>query len=146
MTTTIRALEPRDRAGWQPLWAAYNAFYRHEATPADDDATFKRLCERSDGLFGLVALGPDDEPVGLAHALTHASTWTTAPYCYLEDLFVAASARGTGAARALITAVWAEADALGAGRVHWHTQEFNAPARSLYDAIAHRTSFVVYER
>jgi hypothetical protein len=29
--------------------------------------------------------------------------------------------------------------------VYWHTQQFNAPGRSLYDAVAHNTSFIVYE-
>ncbi|HEU0317849.1 MAG TPA: GNAT family N-acetyltransferase, partial [Solirubrobacteraceae bacterium] len=67
-------------------------------------------------------------------------------YCYLEDLFVARAARGGGAGRALIEAVYAAADARGADRVYWHTQEFNAPARSLYDTVGRRTSFIVYTR
>jgi len=33
----------------------------------------------------------------------------------------------------------------GAGRLYWHTQEYNGRARSLYDQVAHLTSFVVYE-
>ena len=37
-------------------------------------------------------------------------------------------------------------DESGAGSVYWLTQEYNAPARSLYDTLAHRTSFVVYQR
>ena len=31
----------------------------------------------------------------------------------------------------------------GPASVYWLTQEYNAPARSLYDTLAHRTSFVV---
>ena len=57
-----------------------------------------------------------------------------------------ATRRGTGHGPALIEAVYARADALGADRVYWHTQEYNGAARSLYDQVAHRTSFVVYER
>jgi GNAT superfamily N-acetyltransferase len=38
------------------------------------------------------------------------------------------------------------ADEKGSDRVYWTTQEYNAPARSLYDKIGRRTSFVVYER
>ena len=33
----------------------------------------------------------------------------------------------------------------GAGRLYWHTQEYNGRARSLYDQVARPTSFVVYE-
>ena len=83
---------------------------------------------------------------GLAHCVLHPSTWTTATYCYLEDLFVIRGARGTGAGRELIEAMYREADARGATKVYWHTQAFNSPARSLYDELAHLTSFVKYER
>jgi imidazolonepropionase-like amidohydrolase len=38
------------------------------------------------------------------------------------------------------------ADGFGPASVYWLTQEYNAPARSLYDTLAHRTSFVVYRR
>ena len=143
---TVRALEARDRDGWQPLWAGYNAFYRHE--PAEDvtEGTFDRLCAGRDGLLGLVAADRDDRPVGLAHLVFHPSTWALGPYCYLEDLYVAPVARGTGAAQALFAGVYAEADARGASRVYWLTQAYNGAARSLYDGVGHLTSFVVYER
>ena len=41
---------------------------------------------------------------------------------------------------------FAEADRRGSDRVYWHTQQYNAPARSLYDVLGYATSFVVYER
>jgi GNAT superfamily N-acetyltransferase len=142
----VRALEERDREAWRPLWDGYNAFYRNAPSDKVTEATFSRLCARADGFIGLAALDGDDQLVGIAHAVLHPSTWTTATYCYLEDLFVASRARGGDAGRALIEAVYAEADARGAVRVYWHTQQYNAPARSLYDEVGRPTSFVVYER
>jgi GNAT superfamily N-acetyltransferase len=68
------------------------------------------------------------------------------PNCYLEDLFVDPSARGSGAAKALILAVEEAARAAGAFRLYWHTQEYNAAARSLYDTITPRSSFIVYRK
>jgi len=47
--------------------------------------------------------------IGFAHYLLHRSTWAQVCYCYLEDLFVEPSARGSGAGRALIAAVEAAA-------------------------------------
>jgi hypothetical protein len=44
----------------------------------------------------------------------------------------------------LIEAVYAFADGFGPASVYWLIREYNAPARSLYDTLAHRTSFVVY--
>jgi GNAT superfamily N-acetyltransferase len=78
--------------------------------------------------------------------LFHRSTWSVSDICYLEDLFVDHDARGLGAGRALIEAVYHAADRAGAGGVYWMTQEFNADGRALYDTLARRTSFIRYER
>ncbi|MBO0713556.1 MAG: GNAT family N-acetyltransferase [Acidimicrobiales bacterium] len=139
----IRPIIENDYGEWQQLWDAYLDFYRRELTEATTLATFARLCQRADGLFGFVAEA-GTSLVGFAHALVHPSTWSEAGYCYLEDLFVAPPARGTGVARELLEAVIAEGHHRQVGRIYWHTQEFNAPARSLYDQVAHRSSFVVY--
>jgi GNAT superfamily N-acetyltransferase len=95
-------------------------------------------------MFGFVAAS-DSSLTGFAHALLHPSTWSTEGYCYLEDLFVAPAARGAGVGQALIEAVVGEGRRRHVGRIYWHTQEFNGPARSLYDQVAHRTSFIVYQ-
>jgi GNAT superfamily N-acetyltransferase len=142
---TVRPLQARDFDAWHLLWDGYNSFYRHEVTAEVTEDTFRRLHEGADGFFGLVA-EHDGGLVGLAHAIFHPTTWTTRTYCYLEDLFVSRAHRGSGAARALIEGIYAEADRRGADSVYWHTQSYNAPARSLYDQVARPTSFVVYER
>jgi GNAT superfamily N-acetyltransferase len=144
--TTVRPIREADREAWLPLWLGYNAFYRNEPAEEVTRATFGRLCEGTDGFFGLLAEDDDGGPVGLAHAVFHPATWTTATYCYLEDLFVSRGGRGSGAGQLLIEGVYAEADRRGADRVYWHTQQYNAPARSLYDKVGHATSFVVYQR
>jgi GNAT superfamily N-acetyltransferase len=142
----IRALVAPDFAAWERLWLAYLRFYRAEVTSAVTAATFRRLCDQTDGMIGLVATDEQHGLVGLAHLVFHPSTWSADPYCYLEDLFVAPAVRGTGTARQLLEAAFAEAQRRGAARTYWETQEFNAPARSLYDQVANRTSFVIYER
>ncbi len=145
MSPTVRPLKTQDFDAWLGLWNGYNSFYRNEVTDEVTRNTFRRLTEGADGFFGLIAEG-DDGIVGLAHAIFHPSTWTTLSYCYLEDLFVARTHRGSGVAKALIEGLYTEADRRGADRVYWHTQSYNAPARSLYDQVAQPTSFVVYER
>jgi GNAT superfamily N-acetyltransferase len=141
----VRSLQPADHAIWQALWDGYLAFYRAALGAELSDITFRRLSGEEDGMFGLLAID-GGAAIGLAHVVTHRSTWSAGRCAYLEDLFVAPAARGTGAGQLLIEAVYARADALGADRVYWHTQEYNGAARSLYDQVGHRTSFVVYER
>ena len=55
-------------------------------------------------------------------------------------------ARGQGVARKLIEAVYAAADAHGAGQVYWLTHESNATARTLYETLATNAGFIVFER
>ena len=142
----IRALADGDFEQWLPLWRGYLRFYRAEVSDEVTAVTFARLAGRTDGLAGLVATGERGELTGLAHLVFHPSTWSAGPYCYLEDLFVAPAARGTSTARDLLEAAFAEAASRGAERTYWQTQEFNGAARSLYDQVAHPTSFVTYER
>jgi GNAT superfamily N-acetyltransferase len=143
-STTIRRLRADDRTAWDAIWRDYCAFYRAQITAETTATAFARLCTGED-MVGIVARDADGL-VGLAHLVFHRSTWTIGDICYLEDLFVVPRCRGGGVARDLIEHAYAEADRRGASRVYWHTQEYNAPARSLYDSVAKRTSQVVYRR
>ena len=141
----VRDLRPEDRAGWEPLWRGYLEFYG--AVVADDvtDLTFRRLLDPAEDLFCIVA-EQDGVLLGIVQCVLHRSTWTAAPYCYLQDLFVSPDARDNGVGRALIEAVYARADEHGAARVYWLTHETNATARVLYDAVAVRSGFIQYRR
>jgi GNAT superfamily N-acetyltransferase len=143
---TIRELRREDYDSWIELWAGFLRFYRAEVGEQVTAATFERLCQETDGTFGLVAVDADEQLVGLAHSVVHPSTWSLNGYCYLEDLFVARAARGTDVAKRLIEATAAAARARGVDRLYWQTQQFNGPARSLYDTVGQLTSMVVYER
>lgn len=141
----VRRLRDEDREAWQELWDGYLRFYRAELSTAATDSSFARLRDGEQGMLGLVAADEADRPVGLAHLVFHPSTWSTAGYCYLEDLYVRRDLRGGEIARALFDGVYAAARERGAERVYWHTQQFNGAARSLYDVVGRLTSFVLYE-
>jgi len=82
----------------------------------------------------------------LVHYILHPHNWREEDVVYLQDLYVSEAARGTGAGRALIEAVYAAADANGTPSVYWLTQDFNATARQLYDRISTLTPFIKYQR
>jgi GNAT superfamily N-acetyltransferase len=105
-----------------------------------------RLVAQQDGLLGLLGVDESGRAIGLAHALFHRSTWSPTTYCYLEDLYVDRDTRRHGVGRALIEAVYREADKRGATRTYWATMGDNAAARRLYDALATLTPFVRYRR
>ena len=143
---TVRPLEGGDEAAWRELWRGYLDFYE-TALPEEVYATsFARMTDPGVGDYhGLVALA-DGVPVGLAHYIFHRHGWQLEEVCYQHDLYVAPEARGTGAGRALIEAVYAAADAAGRPNVYWLTQAFNVTARRLYDRIGTATPFVKYRR
>ncbi len=141
----IRSLGAEDRAAWEPLWAGYLAFYGATIAPETTDATWGRLMDPAQPMHVLGAFA-EDTLVGIVHYIFHRSTWTVGDYCYLQDLFTAEAARGRGAGRALIEAVYARARDAGAGRVYWLTQEGNATARALYDTLADRPGFIQYRK
>ena len=138
----ISALVGDDRARWQAMWRDYLAFYDTEMPDAQYDYTWSRIMAGS--LQGLVARR-GGATVGLVHFLYHESGWTMTPVCYLQDLYVAPAARGTGAGRALIEACAAAARARGAAKLYWLTQDHNATARVLYDRLAKHSGFIRYE-
>lgn len=146
MTVTVRSFDESDRAVWDPLWQGYLAFYEVTLEAAVTEATWRRLIDPAKDMHGLGAFDAAGAMTGFVHYLYHPVTWSVAPRCYLEDLYVTGAARGTGAGRALIEAVYAAADARGADQVYWLTQEDNETARRLYDRIARLTPFVKYQR
>ncbi|MEZ5872312.1 MAG: GNAT family N-acetyltransferase [Nitratireductor sp.] len=146
MTITIRKPLQKDRKNWQLLWKGYQNFYDADLS-AGTDALWHRLMNATgDGPYCLVADAGNGQLAGFTHYLYHATTWSEARRCYLNDLFTSEAARGKGVGRALIEAVYREADAAGAGQVYWLTQEFNHTARKLYDSIAKVTPFIKYAR
>lgn len=141
---TIRPLAEADKDAWAPLWAGYLEFYETSLDPAISELTFARLLDSGEAMFALAA-EQDGRVVGITHCIPHATTWASGPYVYLNDLFVAAEARGSGVGRALIEAVYAEAGRLGAARVYWLTHESNETARLLYDKVAKNHGFIQYQ-
>jgi len=147
MSLRVRRLLATDEPQWRNLFAAYIEFYQASVSSEVVDETWRRLLSE-DAQFhvGLAAVDAADHMIGLAHVLFHRSTWSNTWYCYLEDLFVAPAARGAGTGKALIEAVYAEADKRQCTRTYWTTQEFNYRARGLYDQLASKSPFIQYRR
>ena len=142
---TIRPLAASDRAAWEPLWQGYLTFYKASIAPDITATTFARLTGGTEPMGGFVA-ERGGTLIGIVHWVIHRSTWNIRDICYLQDLFTAPEARGTGAGRALIEAVRAMAQAKGCFRVYWQTHEGNLQAQALYDKVAEKSGFIVYRQ
>ena len=118
---------------WRGLWLSYLNFY--ETSLADEviNETFYRFID--DNQTKQNALVAEDEIglVGLVHYIFHPQNWKIEEVCYLQDLFVEPQKRGQKIGQMLIESVYEEANNFGPPSVYWLTQEFNRPARQLYD-------------
>lgn len=141
----IRALTAKDREAWSALWTDYLTFYETTLAQEIYDSTWNRLLDPSEPIWGALA-ELDGVPMGITHFIYHRTGWAIAPACYLQDLYVAPAARGTGLGRALIDHVTADAGSKGCARVHWLTHETNVTARRLYDDVAVRSGFIQYRK
>lgn len=124
------------------LWTEYQTFYGIDLPANVTMNAWQRL--HNGRLHGLGARDSNDNLLGIVHFLFHEDTWSTAPACYLQDLYVDSMARGTGCGRQLIEAVAESARAAGANPPYWLTHESNAVARLLYDRLGKNLGFIQY--
>lgn len=129
-----------------PLIADYQRFY--EVEDVDDDrnrAFFARFLSPSeDGM--ILAAHDGEELLGYACLYWHFSSLAAKEAVLMNDLFVAAPARGRGVGRALIEAAATIARERGVHCLEWATAPDNERAQRLYDSTgAERSTWIEYE-
>ncbi|MDS9467185.1 GNAT family N-acetyltransferase [Paracoccus sp. MBLB3053] len=143
----IRAVRATDRAEWELLYQGYQAFYGFpDRSEAFYDKAFTRLMRDDPRDFRGIVAEQHGKLLGLVHFVFHPNLWRDEGVCYLQDLFTSPESRGKGIGRALIEAVYAEADEAGVPAVYWLTAEDNYAGRMLYDRVAVKSPFIRYNR
>ncbi|NVK35598.1 MAG: GNAT family N-acetyltransferase [Rhodobacteraceae bacterium] len=141
----IRPVTPDDRAAWDRLYQGYARFYKVEQSDDMRDRVWTWLHDGAHETQGLVAEGAGGTLIGLTHFRPFARPLSASTGCFLDDLFVAPEARGSGAADALIDGVRKIALENGWSVVRWITAENNYRGRGLYDRVATQTNWVTYD-
>jgi GNAT superfamily N-acetyltransferase len=139
----IRQLGQADFSQWQGLYAGYAAFYQVPQSPEMREKVWSWLMDPAHEVNGLVA-----EQYGTligAHYRPYARPLSASTGGFLDDLFVANAARGTGAGRALIAALSDIGRAKGWTVLRWITADSNQTARALYDQMGTQTPWVTYD-
>lgn len=140
----IRVAQAADESQWRSLWAAYLKFYAWNLTDEVTSGTWQRVLSETSAIHARVATY-NGIVVGFSIYVLHEGSWTLAPHCYLEDLFVDSAYRGKGIGRALIDDLLALAKLQKWERLYWHTQTSNINARVLYDQYAPADDVVRYK-
>jgi GNAT superfamily N-acetyltransferase len=130
---------------WAALYAQYADFYRMTQTDEMRQRVWRWINDPAHGTEAFVACDATGTLVGLTHFRPFARPLSATTGGFLDDLFVAPAARGSGTAQALIEAVANEGRARGWSVIRWITAEDNARARKIYDRLASETAWVTYD-
>lgn len=140
----IRPVEPGDLGAWQRLYQCYATFYQRPMDERILATVWGWLGDPAHELEGLLAV-LDGHPVGLAHYRRMPRPLQGTEIGFLDDLFVDPAARGGRIGEVLIARVGAIARKRGWGCVRWLTADDNYRARAVYDRLAAKTSWNLYE-
>ncbi|MFL6010386.1 MAG: GNAT family N-acetyltransferase [Gaiellaceae bacterium] len=143
--TSIARVTEHDLDELLALLRGYCDFY--EVAPSDDAllALARALIADPQREGVQLIARADGVAVGFATIYWSWATTKAARIGVMNDLFVAADARGTGAAEALIRACVEECRQHGAAELAWQTAPDNARAQRLYERIgATRAEWVDY--
>lgn len=143
MTATVRTVNKTERALWEKLFQAYAEFYNTSVPEGGFDSVWEWIFDPSQD-FWCDVVEVDGKVVGFTqYQLMHRSLGGSM-VCYLSDLYVEPTLRGSGAGRAMIDHVIAFTKARKLSGVRWLTQDFNYSARQLYDTYSRKTDFILY--
>jgi len=129
-----------------PMIAEYQRFYEvEEIDEKRNRQFFTRFISPSDNGL-LLGAWRNNDLLGYACLYWHFTSLVPAETVLMNDLFVAAEARGQGIGRALIEASANIARQRGAHHLEWATAPDNATAQRLYDSTgATRSTWIEYE-
>jgi GNAT superfamily N-acetyltransferase len=146
----VRPVREDEFEVWSALFRGYADFYRWPTSDDHQRRIWGWIHDRGT-VEALVAVSLDatgaesGPPLGLAHLREWVRPLRGVVCGYLDDLFVSREARGHGAVEAL----FAEIDRLARARdwaiVRWTTADDNYRARSVYDRVATRTTWITYD-
>ncbi len=141
---TVRPIALSDRDAWAALYRGYRDFYRKPHDESVFATVWGWLMDPAHETRALIA-EVDGRLVGLGHYRSFARPIDGGTGIYLDDLFTAPEARGSGAGSAILHRLAETARDEGATLVRWITADDNATARSVYDRVAKQTGWVTYD-
>ena len=134
MSAIVRPAQPIDLQPLAHLFDLYRQFYQR---PPDAALARKFIAERfanRDSVI-FVSVNDDEEVTGFTQLYPTLCSVSAAKIYVLYDLFVVASARRHGVARALMVHAQAHARRSGAVRLELATARSNVPAQTLYESL-----------
>lgn len=130
---------------WRELWIAYNFDDPPLNSEKKIDILWNRIHSPDSKISALSLKTAEGKVAGFIHFIAHEYTHYTNEVWYINDLYVAEAYRRRGYARAMMEYVLERAQNERVGKVYWFTRRKNDGAQKLYDGLAGKTDWLVYE-
>ena len=140
----VRDIEIKDKVEWEKLYYGYANFYKVEITEETLNTVWNWLHDLKHELNGLV-YEIDNHIVAVAHYRQMPSPLRGKNIGFLDDLYVHPDYRGRKIGEDIINKLNEISQEKGWGLIRWITRNDNHSAKSLYDRIAKKSTWDVYE-
>ena len=140
----IREIQLQDKEQWGKLYKGYAGFYKVEMNNKILQTLWDWLHDNSLEVEGLV-YEVDGNIVGLAHYRRMPRPLRGQDIGFLDDLFVDPKYRGQKIGEKILNELKKISKSKGWNLIRWITHDDNVRAKSLYDRVAEKTTWDVYE-
>ena len=140
----IRNIQIKDKDEWRELYQGYANFYKVEISKITLDTVWNWLLDQNHELSGLV-YEINNKLVAIAHYRRMPSPLRGKEIGFLDDLYVHPDFRGRKIGEEIINKLNHISQEKGWGLLRWITRNDNHNAKSLYDRVAKKSTWDVYE-
>ena len=140
----IRNLEQKDKESWEKLYNSYADFYKVPMNKNILDTLWSWIQDESHIVKG-ICFEIDNKIVAIAHFRTMPRPIKGQYIGFLDDLFVKQEYRRQKIAQKLINHLKSISKDNNWDGIRWITHSSNENAKKLYDKIANKTGFELYE-
>ena len=140
----VRDIEIKDKVEWENLYYGYANFYKVKITEEILNTVWNWLHDLEHELNGLV-YEIDNHIVAIAHYRQMPSPLRGKNIGFLDDLYVHPDFRGRKIAEEIIKKLNEISKEKGWGLIRWITRNDNLTAKSLYNRVANKSTWEVYE-
>ena len=140
----IRNIKIKDKDEWRELYQGYANFYKVEISKITLDTVWNWLLDQNHELSGLV-YEINNKLVAIAHYRRMPSPLRGKDIGFLDDLYVHPDFRGRKIGEEIINKLNHISQEKGWGLIRWITRNDNHNAKSLYDRVANKSTWDVYE-
>ena len=144
MNNSVREIQLKDKEQWQELYKGYANFYKVEMNNQILKTVWSWLHDRNHELNGIV-YEIDENIVALAHYRRMPRPLKGQDIGFLDDLFVEPIHRGKKIGEKLLNKLKNISKSKEWGLIRWLTRDDNLRAKALYDRVAKKTSWDLYE-